>query len=89
MKPDTRERNMQARERHLEDSGLAVPKQALRIASHWTPDQALVVYETLDDLIDLIWRQYGLDIQHAFKNQCADSDNNFNLTNINQGDLPF
>jgi hypothetical protein len=89
MKLDTRERNMQARERHLEASGLTVPQRSLRIASHWTPDQALVVYETLDDLIDLIWRQYGLDIQHAFKNQCADSDNNSNLTNINQGDLPF
>jgi DNA replication protein DnaC len=36
------------------------------------PDQALVVYETLNDLIDLIWRHYGLDIQHAFKNQRAD-----------------
>ena len=89
MKPDTRERNMQARERHLEESGLAVPERSLRIASHWTPEQALVVYETLDDLIDLIWHQYGIDIQHAFKNQCAERDNNFNLTNINQGDLPF
>jgi hypothetical protein len=89
MKPDTRERNMQARERHLEASGLAVPERALRIASHWTPEQALVVYETLDDLIDLIWCQYGLDIQHAFKNQCADSDDNFTLTNTNKGDLPF
>ena len=80
---------MQARERHLEESGLAVPERSLRIASHWTPDQALVVYETLDDLIDLIWRQYGLDIQHAFKNQCADSDNNFTPANTDQGDLPF
>lgn len=89
MKPDTRERNMQARERHLEESDLAVPERSLRIASHWTPDQALVVYETLDDLIDLIWRQYGLDIQQALKNQCAERDINFNLTNINQDDLPF
>jgi hypothetical protein len=89
MKTSIRQLNMAARERHLEESGLAVPQRALRIASHWTPEQALVVYETLDDLIDLIWRQYGLDIQHAFKNQCADSDDNFKLTNINQGDLPF
>ena len=80
---------MQARERHLEESDLAVPERSLRIASHWTPDQALVVYETLDDLIDLIWRQYGLDIQQALKNQCAERDINFNLTNINQDDLPF
>ncbi len=80
---------MQARERHLEELGLAIPERSLRIASHWTPEQALVVYETLDDLIDLIWRQYGLDIQQAFKNQCTNNADNLNLTNTNQGDLPF
>ena len=80
---------MQARERHLEESGLAVPERSLRIASHWTPEQALVVYETLDDLIDLIWHQYGIDIQQAFKNQCTNNADNLNLTNTNQGDLPF
>lgn len=60
----------------------------MRITSRWTPDEALAVYETLDDLIDRIWRQYGLDIQQAFKNQCADNADNFSLTNTNQGDLP-
>ena len=89
MKPSTRELNMQARERHLEESGLTTPERSLRLPSHWTPEQALAIYETLDDLIDLLWRQYGLDIQHAFKNQCADSDNNFTPANTDQGDLPF
>ncbi len=45
---------MQARERHLEEPGLTTPRRTLRIASHWTPEQALAVYETLDDLIDLL-----------------------------------
>jgi hypothetical protein len=89
MKTSTRELNMQARERHLEDSGLTTPERSLRLPSHWTPEQALAIYETLDDLIDLLWRQYGLDIQQAFKNDCAQSEHDFNFSTINKGELPF
>ena len=89
MTPNARQLNMQARERHLQELGLAKPPPTLRIAPHWTPEQALAVFETLDDLIDLIWRQYGLDIQHAFKIQCSDNADNFKLSNNNQGESPF
>ena len=89
MKPNTRQQRMDSRERHLEELGLAKPQRTLSIAPHWTPDQALVVYQTLDDLINLLWLQYGLDIQHAFKNQCTHSADNITLANTNQGDLPF
>ncbi|MBX3670860.1 MAG: hypothetical protein KF778_20870 [Rhodocyclaceae bacterium] len=35
----------------------------LFIAADWTPEQALAVFEFLNDLKDCIWDRYGLFIQ--------------------------
>ena len=32
----------------------------LRLPDHWTPEQALAVYELLKDLADTIWDRYEL-----------------------------
>jgi len=63
---------MRLREYRLEEMGLANTKataRTLRIAPNWTPKQATAVYEVLDDLIDVIWRLYGPDIQQVFKSR--------------------
>jgi hypothetical protein len=39
------------------------------IAVDWTPEQALVVLELLDDLRERIWARYGLEIQQAIRDQ--------------------
>jgi hypothetical protein len=33
------------------------------IPAHWSPEQALAVFELLDDLRDKIWAHYGLRLQ--------------------------
>ena len=36
----------------------------------WTPDQALAVFELLDDLRQLIWNHYQIPIQDLLREQC-------------------
>lgn len=39
----------------------------LDLPDHWTPDQALAVFEFIDLLRDPIWDAYGPAIQHALR----------------------
>jgi len=42
-----------------------------QIPDHWTPEQALAVYELLDDLRELILSRYDLQIMDAVREECA------------------
>ena len=46
----------------------------LALPDHWTPEQALAVFELIDLLRDELWRLYALDIQRVLRNeqQCPD-----------------
>jgi len=44
------------------------------IPHYWTPEQALAVYEFLDELRERVWDQYGEQIQHQFRLDCAEHD---------------
>ena len=39
------------------------------IPAYWTPEQALAVVELLDDLRELIWAHYGLQMIDEFRQQ--------------------
>ena len=41
------------------------------IPDYWTPEQALAVYELLDDLRELILSRYDLQIMDAVREECA------------------
>jgi hypothetical protein len=43
------------------------------IPDHWTPEQALAVYELLDDLRERILSRYHAQITDAFREQCMPS----------------
>ena len=48
----------------------------------WTPEQALAVFELIDDLRDKIWAIYDCQLQALLREQCADrgsGDGNANL----------
>ena len=34
----------------------------LQLPDHWTPEQALAVYDLLSDLVDAIWNRYELPL---------------------------
>jgi hypothetical protein len=42
-----------------------MPQRQLLPIEHWTPDQACVVFEFLDDLRELIWNAHGHAIQQS------------------------
>ena len=39
------------------------------IPAYWTPDQALAVVELLDDLRELIWAHYGMQLIDEYREQ--------------------
>jgi hypothetical protein len=53
--------------RHHQPSGLRHGIKLL-IDPHWSPDQALAVFELLDDLRDRIWSHYELALLDKLKN---------------------
>lgn len=42
---------------------------ALALPSHWSPEQALAVFECLELMRDQLWLAYGLEIQRAWRAQ--------------------
>lgn len=39
----------------------------VELPAHWTPEQALAIFEILDLLRDELWAAYGPEIQQAFR----------------------
>ena len=58
---------------------------AFTLPSHWSPTQALAVFECLELMQEQLWLAYGPEIQRAWRGQlvrgCATPDLN--------ADLPF
>ena len=50
----------------------------LEIPDHWTPETALAVFELINDIRDLIWSRYAIDIQDALRRQLSPGDPNAN-----------
>ncbi len=47
----------------------AQPTTAFTLPSHWSPTQALAVFECLELLRDQLWLAYGPEIQRAWRAQ--------------------
>jgi hypothetical protein len=54
---------------HLEPLTIDIPRT-------WTPEQALALFELLDDLLDKVWSLYGDRMQALLREQgeCGDAD---------------
>ncbi len=42
---------------------------AFHLPSHWSPEQALAVFECIELIRDQLWLAYGPDIQRAWRDQ--------------------
>ena len=42
---------------------------SLQIPTYWTPEQALAVFELIDDLRDAIWQCYEVQLVDEFRDQ--------------------
>ena len=43
----------------------------VEIPRSWTPEEALAVFELIDDLRDKVWALYNLQLQDLLREQCA------------------
>ena len=43
----------------------------VEIPRSWTPEEALAVFELIDDLRDKVWALYNLQLQDLLRKQCA------------------
>ena len=60
----------------------------LALPSRWTPEQALVVFDLLDELCERVWALYGPRIQQAMReDRCTTTPSIPGA--IDQHDLPF
>jgi hypothetical protein len=48
---------------------------SLKIPAYWTPEQAFAVVELLDDLRDLIWAHYSVQLLDQYREQYRHADN--------------
>jgi hypothetical protein len=70
----------------VQSAGLpqAIP---LAIPTYWTPEEALAVFELVDDLRDRIWSIYQIKLQDLIRQQRQPPQ--LDCVQINDDDLPF
>ena len=56
-------------------TGLHSAAQPLVVPAHWTPEEALAVFELVDDLRDRIWAIYQINLQDLIQQQCQPPPN--------------
>ena len=61
----------------------------LHLPDHWTPEQALAVYELLNDLAESIWNRYEIPLIELLTGE-LDQDNNSQYDPVDFDDpIPF
>jgi hypothetical protein len=66
------------------------PTAALPIAvsTDWSPEQAVAVFEMLDELRERVWAQYSRQIQQVLREQrCITASSA--VDNIDEAEVPF
>jgi hypothetical protein len=69
---------------HVAGLQYAIP---LAIPTYWTPEQAIAVFELVDDLRERIWAFYQADLQEVTRQQRRPEP--VDPIEIDEGDLPF
>jgi hypothetical protein len=61
----------------------------ITLPTHWSPEQAVAVFEILDELREQVWARYGLQIQQALRDECDTADPAAGGMEIDDADVPF
>ena len=62
---------------------------SITLPTHWSPEQAVAVFEILDELRDRIWERYGLQIQQVLRDQRSTAIPAADDIAIDDADVPF
>jgi hypothetical protein len=64
---------------------------SITLPTHWSPEQAVAVFEILDELREHVWPRYGLQIQQALlddRRTVAPATHDIDIE-IDEADAPF
>ena len=59
------------------------------LPAHWSPEQAVAVFEILDELREHVWARYGLQIQQVLRDERGTAVTAAGDIDIDEADLPF
>ena len=59
------------------------------LPTHWSPEQAVAVFEILDELREHVWARYGLQIQQVLRDERCTADPTPGDIDIDEADVPF
>ena len=64
---------------------------SITLPTHWSPEQAVAVFEILDELRAHVWAHYGLQIQQVLRDERSTADpaaGDIDI-DIDEADAPF
>jgi hypothetical protein len=62
---------------------------SITLPTHWSPEQAVAVFEILDELREHVWTRYGLQIQQVLRDERSTAVPAAHDIDIDEGDAPF
>ena len=62
---------------------------SITLPTHWSPEQAVAVFEILDELREHVWVRYGLQIQQVLREERSTAAPTAHNVDIDEGDVPF
>ena len=66
-----------------------VAAASITLPTHWSPEQAVAVFEILDELREHLWACYGLQIQQVLGDQRSTAVPAAGDIDIDEADVPF
>ena len=64
-----------------------VSDSLITLPTHWSPEQAVAVFEILDELREHVWARYGLQIQQVLRDERSTAAPTAH--DIDKADVPF
>ena len=61
----------------------------IKLPTHWSPEQAVAVFEILDELREHVWARYGLQIQQVLRDERGTAVPTASDIDIDEADVPF
>lgn len=62
---------------------------SITLPTHWSPEQAVPVFEILDELREHVWAHYGLQIQQVLRDERDTAVRAADDISIDEADVPF
>ncbi len=62
---------------------------SITLPAHWSPEQAVAVFEILDELHQQVWARYGLQIQQVLRDERGTAARAADDISIDEADVPF